>query len=64
MAGSEARNGYGRFSGWKFGIGTSSIVSLTAGDYLEFYLSLHRYGNSYFYHFNGGASYMSLELIS
>ena len=64
MGGSEARNGYGRFNGWRFGVGTSSVVSLTAGDYLEFYLSLHRYGSSYFMHFNGGASYMSLELIS
>jgi hypothetical protein len=61
---SESRGSYGRFNGWQFGNACGFIVNLTAGDYLEFYGYMRRYGASYYFQVNGGASQLSIELIS
>ena len=60
----ESRGAYGRFNGWQLGMSCCAIVNLTANDYLDFWLLMNRSGASYTFQFNGGASQISIELIS
>ena len=64
LVGTESRGAYMRFSGWLGSNSTSTILNFTAGDVLDVYCRFHRYGSSYYFQINGGASYINLELIS